>query len=321
MPGRVNSASMPSSASPFLSVSFQALASALMAFSSSHPGSLGCHGTRYVRHARGWCAYGRAPGQAALRLWYVRYAGGWYARTYSTEAPGRTCQQSWLPELVVVHPGVEALEAVRQAEERVELARRRRLLERLLDCARHAQDHRVAVGCAEHGKAAVLVRFLLVRLPAGGERVPRLQSRVARIVDDDVSQPGDLICGVLCLVILLLLIIVIVVVILTLDAHYQHRALTVVLLQRRLQSRKVGLLRLERRSGWLLLLGGRHVSGARASWLAGRQDGTRKLPTHSLRLAAAPVRFTGELGFHRRSRVAAFLSTAAERGPAAQRQP
>eukprot|EP00964_Phaeocystis_antarctica_P124216 scaffold87898_cov68-Phaeocystis_antarctica.AAC.2 len=51
-------------------------------------GDLGCHGTRYVRHARGWYAYGvrtvrGAQGQAALRL--------------STEAPGRTCKLSWWP--------------------------------------------------------------------------------------------------------------------------------------------------------------------------------------------------------------------------------
>ena len=58
---------------------------------------LRCHGTRYVRHARGWCAYGARtvaprPTQAALSLGthsvqeagmrspYVRYGGSWEAR-------------------------------------------------------------------------------------------------------------------------------------------------------------------------------------------------------------------------------------------------
>ncbi len=44
---------------------------------------LWCHGMRYVRHARGWYAYGvravRTSGQAALRLRYVQHAAGWYA--------------------------------------------------------------------------------------------------------------------------------------------------------------------------------------------------------------------------------------------------
>ena len=45
------------------------------------------------------CVWGLrgAPEQAALRLWYVhstQEAGTRSARTYSTEAPGRACQQS-----------------------------------------------------------------------------------------------------------------------------------------------------------------------------------------------------------------------------------
>ena len=47
-------------------------------------GHLGCHGTRYVRYARGWHACPVlgcvAPwGQAALCLWYIQYSGSWYA--------------------------------------------------------------------------------------------------------------------------------------------------------------------------------------------------------------------------------------------------
>eukprot|EP00964_Phaeocystis_antarctica_P111630 scaffold75964_cov55-Phaeocystis_antarctica.AAC.2 len=42
------------------------------------------HGTRYVRHTRGWYACGvrtvvPSLGQAALYLWYVQHPGGWYA--------------------------------------------------------------------------------------------------------------------------------------------------------------------------------------------------------------------------------------------------
>ena len=45
---------------------------------------LGCHGTRFARHARGWYAYGvrtvrGAQGQAALRPRSVQHAAGWYA--------------------------------------------------------------------------------------------------------------------------------------------------------------------------------------------------------------------------------------------------
>eukprot|EP00964_Phaeocystis_antarctica_P128909 scaffold92731_cov66-Phaeocystis_antarctica.AAC.1 len=69
-----------------------------------HPGSadgqrLRCHGTRYVRHTRGRYAYGArtvrgargascpAPPVRTARRRLVRVA-----RTYSTEAPGRTCK-------------------------------------------------------------------------------------------------------------------------------------------------------------------------------------------------------------------------------------
>jgi hypothetical protein len=62
---------------------------------------LGCHGTRYVRHARGWYACPvravrgalgasrPAPTVRTLRGRLVRVA-----RTYPTEAPGRTRQLS-----------------------------------------------------------------------------------------------------------------------------------------------------------------------------------------------------------------------------------
>ena len=48
---------------------------------------LWCHGTWYVRHARGWYAYPvrtvrGASGQAALRPWCVQHAGGWHACPY-----------------------------------------------------------------------------------------------------------------------------------------------------------------------------------------------------------------------------------------------
>ena len=56
---------------------------------------LGHRTTRYVRHARGWYAYGvrtvrGPPGQAALRLWCARGKVGSRSphRTYSTEARG-----------------------------------------------------------------------------------------------------------------------------------------------------------------------------------------------------------------------------------------
>eukprot|EP00964_Phaeocystis_antarctica_P083557 scaffold52563_cov36-Phaeocystis_antarctica.AAC.1 len=39
---------------------------------------LWCHGTRYVRHTRGWYAYRAAH---VLRLRYVRHAGDWHAST------------------------------------------------------------------------------------------------------------------------------------------------------------------------------------------------------------------------------------------------
>ena len=61
---------------------------------------LGCHGTRlrYVPHARGWFAYPvrtvpGASGQTGLRLRRLLRV----ARTYSTEAPGRTCQLRLAP--------------------------------------------------------------------------------------------------------------------------------------------------------------------------------------------------------------------------------
>ena len=46
--------------------------------------NLGCRGTRYVRHARGWNACDLhtvvpSPGRAALSPWYVQRARGWYA--------------------------------------------------------------------------------------------------------------------------------------------------------------------------------------------------------------------------------------------------
>ena len=51
-----------------------------------------CHGTRYVRHARGWYAYSvrtvrGGAGQAALRLWCVRHAGGWLVRVARSPWP------------------------------------------------------------------------------------------------------------------------------------------------------------------------------------------------------------------------------------------
>ena len=63
---------------------------------------LWCHGTRYVRHARGWCAYGVRPWRNScpvpqvrtLRRRLVRVA-----RTYSTEAPGRTVSIGLAPPL------------------------------------------------------------------------------------------------------------------------------------------------------------------------------------------------------------------------------
>ena len=48
----------------------------------------------HSRQARAARAYS-APGQAALRLFHVQPAGGWYAqpaRTHRAGAPGRTCQ-------------------------------------------------------------------------------------------------------------------------------------------------------------------------------------------------------------------------------------
>ena len=49
---------------------------------------LGCHGTRYVRHGRGWYVHRvRARTARGRRLVSV-------AHTYSTEAPGRACQHS-----------------------------------------------------------------------------------------------------------------------------------------------------------------------------------------------------------------------------------
>ena len=52
---------------------------------------LWCHGTRYVRHARGWYAYDvrtvrGASGQAALRLVYSTQEDGTRDRYYSAEA-------------------------------------------------------------------------------------------------------------------------------------------------------------------------------------------------------------------------------------------
>eukprot|EP00964_Phaeocystis_antarctica_P051513 scaffold30059_cov63-Phaeocystis_antarctica.AAC.2 len=60
---------------------------------------LGCHGTWYVRHGRGWHVYGvrtvvPAPGAGcpAPLIRTARRRTVRVARTYSTEAPGRTCK-------------------------------------------------------------------------------------------------------------------------------------------------------------------------------------------------------------------------------------
>ena len=57
---------------------------------------LGCHGTRYVHNTRGWYAYSVRGALGASRpVRPVRTQRGRLvrvARTYPTEAPGRTCQ-------------------------------------------------------------------------------------------------------------------------------------------------------------------------------------------------------------------------------------
>ena len=65
---------------------------------------LWCHGPRCVRHARGWYAYGvrtvRASPEASCPAPPVRTARRRLVRvacTYSTEAPGRTCQHGRSP--------------------------------------------------------------------------------------------------------------------------------------------------------------------------------------------------------------------------------
>ena len=64
--------------------------------SSQSPPAVRCHGTRYVQHARvrawGPGASCPAPPTLTARTRLVRVA-----RTYSTEAPGRTCQHGWAP--------------------------------------------------------------------------------------------------------------------------------------------------------------------------------------------------------------------------------
>eukprot|EP00964_Phaeocystis_antarctica_P045653 scaffold26291_cov57-Phaeocystis_antarctica.AAC.5 len=65
---------------------------------------LSCHGTRYVRHARGWyvCPVRKvrgASGQAALCLRYVQHAGGWYARP----VPVNTDRDCWVAAEAKLH--------------------------------------------------------------------------------------------------------------------------------------------------------------------------------------------------------------------------
>ena len=75
--------------------------------------NLGCHGMRYVRHGRGWYVYGirtalQGRSKASCPAPLVRAARRrltHVSRTYSTEAPGRTCK---LREGPAAHEGGEA---------------------------------------------------------------------------------------------------------------------------------------------------------------------------------------------------------------------